>query len=992
MSEIILNTNLYSRQIGTYGLNTMIKLSKLNIYIYGQRGLGIEIAKNIILAGPRSVTIFDDKKASINDLTANFYITEKDVEEGKRLDEASIINLSSLNPYVKLSIMKNGKIIDNLHENVVKNKEKYDVVIISEFLPKDEIITINEFCRDNKIGFIYGCAFGINTFCFVDFGNDFTVYEHSSEKSKSYTIKSIIKGNPGIVNLVENLDMTELGNDDYVIFKEIEGMNELNNKEIQIKIIDKNNIKINDNSNFSDYIYGGIMQKVEKSSKINFESFEKKVEEPYNESDGYPNEIDCEKPNTYEILHIGFLGLCKFYEKYNSLPEINNELHAKELIEISKEIFKKKENKEEFWIKGIKEEIQNFEELFEKTIKYLSLWSRIEISPITSFLGGIIAQEIVKYTGKYIPINQWLWCNFSEIIENLDESKIDRSLKGTKYDDQIAIFGNEFQKKLENLNIFMIGAGALGCEFLKSFSCMGISTDKKKKSKITVTDNDNIIESNLNRQFLFRKEDIGKSKSKVAINSITKLNPLFNCQDYQARIGPENEKIFNERFWKKQNFIINAVDNIEARKYIANKSKLYNRILIDSGTTGVKANSQVIIPNITTGYESFKNNNNQNQIPMCTLRYFPSKIEHCIEWARDVFDGAFVNIIRDVKSFLENKDKYFIKLSENIVPSDIINKIKKLIRYITILIQKDYKECIKIALEEYKEKYYDDINIQLENNPPDSLNKDGTRYWSENKRCPNPLPFDVNNELAFIFVESYAKILANSMSIEIISDKKKIKSMILEILSNNLCFMANNTKKNKNKNKYYNYSEKISSSNIEEEKILKNKNYNETKKRSGINIERLNAIKNEIMNFDFWKCNLNNFIKIPEFEKDDDKNGHIDFIYAASNLRATIYKIEKCDKIKTKLIAGKIIPAVASTTAAIVGLVSLQLYTLCQTNEIKYLRNSYLNLSLNSIIFQSPSKFQETNEEIEQINNKKNSIFDFFHKINFNILKINKYN
>jgi len=91
MSGITLNTNLYSRQIGTYGLNTMIKLSKLNIYIYGQRGLGIEIAKNIILAGPRAVTIFDDKKASINDLTANFYITEKDVEEGKRLDEASII-------------------------------------------------------------------------------------------------------------------------------------------------------------------------------------------------------------------------------------------------------------------------------------------------------------------------------------------------------------------------------------------------------------------------------------------------------------------------------------------------------------------------------------------------------------------------------------------------------------------------------------------------------------------------------------------------------------------------------------------------------------------------------------------------------------------------------------------------------------------------------------------------------------------------------------
>lgn len=92
-------------------------------------------------------------------------------------------------------------------------------------------------------------------------------------------------------------------------------------------------------------------------------------------------------------------------------------------------------------------------------------------------------------------------------------------------------------------------------------------------------------------------------------------------------------------------------------------------------------------------------------------------------------------------------------------------------------------------------------------------------------------------------------------------------------------------------------------------------------------------------------------IKIQEFEKDDDKNGHIDFIHAASNLKAETFKIEKYDRIKTKLIAGKIIPAVASTTAAIVGLVSLQLYTLCQTTEIKYLRNCNLNFIFKFILF-----------------------------------------
>lgn len=63
-----------------------------------------------------------------------------------------------------------------------------------------------------------------------------------------------------------------------------------------------------------------------------------------------------------------------------------------------------------------------------------------------------------------------------------------------------------------------------------------------------------------------------------------------------------------------------------------------------------------------------------------------------------------------------------------------------------------------------------------------------------------------------------------------------------------------------------------------------------------------------------------------DFEKDDDSNFHIDFIHAAANLRARNYEIDECTHQKTKMIAGKIIPAIATTTAMITGCVTAEIY------------------------------------------------------------------
>ena len=79
-----------------------------------------------------------------------------------------------------------------------------------------------------------------------------------------------------------------------------------------------------------------------------------------------------------------------------------------------------------------------------------------------------------------------------------------------RYDAQISVFAKEMEKKLQDAKLFVVGAGALGCELLKNLALMG--TSYGSQGKWTIIDDDFIDKSNLSRQFLFRNWNIGEEK------------------------------------------------------------------------------------------------------------------------------------------------------------------------------------------------------------------------------------------------------------------------------------------------------------------------------------------------------------------------------------------------------------------------------------------------------------------------------------------------
>jgi ubiquitin-activating enzyme E1 len=302
-----IDTNLYSRQIGTFGMEMMGKLIKMNVMIQGLRGLGVETAKNLILAGPKSVDLYDPTLVTRDDLGSNFYCLEEHVGKISRA-EACMVKLKELNPYVTVNIVSS-----NDHETL----NKYHCVVITEQVADiEKLIQMNEHCRSKNIGFILTQSLGAYGMAFVDFGKDFKCNDNNGEEPKTFNVVSITQDKEAICTVHEDKRHT-FGDGDYVRFIEVEGMDQINETEpIKITTIDGFSFKLHfDSTNFSAYKANGLVTNVKVPHPMPFKSLKEALDDPNGcHPDGMMINADLSKFGRASQLHLGYVAVQKFFQ------------------------------------------------------------------------------------------------------------------------------------------------------------------------------------------------------------------------------------------------------------------------------------------------------------------------------------------------------------------------------------------------------------------------------------------------------------------------------------------------------------------------------------------------------------------------------------------------------------------------------------------------------------------------------------------------------
>lgn len=926
----------YSRQVYTLGARAHGLVRSATVYLDGpsRSGLVFECAKNLALSGIGSIVLVtsgEDEDAAyhssqLDDLGKTFITGARselglDKDDPTSLEEILKEFLLRLNPSLSVKIIA--------RDELCKEKDTSGILLCVD-RPYSTQVRLNQISRHVEFSFVSVETAGVYGRTFCDFGPTFDIHDIDGETP-----------------LVVPLDRVEVLNDDErtVLIRAVSGERHDMSKgdEIQFKLAGGEVLnvtccvtrvkgpelveaKLSHEDHSIDTFLSVVNAEAASFSRLKqlelvaFMSLETATADA-KENAAVFTPCDLDKSfdeNRRNAVFSSFQALGNFVNSHHRLPNIGDWKSFSALA------------KDSWHIAGFDSNND-----WKTHCKLFLRGCAAKFVPVQAIFGAVAAQECLKAaSGLYNPIRQFLLYDCDEVVPSTVLTDSEEEICSTS--GQAYIIGRQVEKDIQDKRLFVVGAGAIGCEILKNLSAMGVGTGKK--GYIIVTDMDTIERSNLSRQLLFRDTDIGKFKSKAAQEAIHRMNPLLKMECHTSKVGEESHGPFDSRFWSKDlDVVLNALDNVEARLYMDGQCVANEKALVDAGTLGSKGNVQVVVPHQSESYGSSADPP-EPAIPVCTLKNFPYSISHTIQWGRDMFDGLFVRRPKQGNKYAKiiserGFEELASKIDHDLGDEAALDAAKELGEDLSVwnLDTGSVRGAsIDWAVHLAYAFFHDAIAKLLVQHPTDSLDEDGEPFWSGSRKVPRILSFDTAEELESqqkIVNENFVAFVKTTarLRIETVLDSSKDSTVTSDEAEAALRRFAVKPK---------------------------------TCKEDGGESNTMTMIRKELQPLSSFS-GKEGTLNVAEFEKDDDSNGHVAFITAASNLRALCYGIPPADAMETRRVAGKIVPAMVTTTAFVSALSCIEYLKLVQGLPLDRHRNAFINLALPFFAFTAPLPAEE---------------------------------
>ncbi|EPY23799.1 ubiquitin-like 1-activating enzyme E1 B [Strigomonas culicis] len=161
-----------------------------------------------------------------------------------------------------------------------------------------------------------------------------------------------------------------------------------------------------------------------------------------------------------------------------------------------------------------------------------------------------------------------------------------------------------------------------------------------------ILDLDTIDATNLNRQFLFTTEDVGKPKAEAARRTV-----LSWFQQREARVSAAptivalhdniKDAKFDDAFYRQFAVVLNALDNVSARQHVNFQCMRSGTPLIESGSMGFNGQVQPIVRGISECYQCRPKPPDTQSFAVCTIHARPTSMVHCVHYAKELYESLF---------------------------------------------------------------------------------------------------------------------------------------------------------------------------------------------------------------------------------------------------------------------------------------------------------------------------------------------------------------